>query len=504
MEHRRSFGSVLKRYRLAAGLTQEALAERAGLGARTISDLERGVSHAPRSDTLVLLIDALNLSPEQQAVLKNAARQHTAKSLGDHELARNAGSLPAPLTSFFGRENEAHELKNALDRDDTRLVTLTGPGGVGKTRLAIYVMAQVCDSFVDGVSTVALDSVVDREGIIKATARALGTVVEGSVSMESLVAALSDREFLLVLDNFEHLLDSAPLVAELLRDCPKVKVLATSRAPLRVSGEQEFPVTPLPVPDQVALPPVEALAENAAVALLVDRATRVRPDFALTSDNAAVVAAICARLDGLPLALELAAARLKTFSPQLLFERLGELPVGSSLRLLTGGARDAPARQQTLRAAIAWSHRLLTPEEQLLFRRLAVFAGGCTLEAAESICALPPDVLGSSDLPLTQWPAAIDVLDGLASLVDKSLVGHYEVLAGEPRFRMLETIREFARDQLAASGEEETLLRKHAEYYLAMVETTGALLFAGAQKRVRLAYEQDNVQAALRWLVKQG
>jgi len=246
------------------------------------------------------------------------------------------------------------------------------------------------------------------------------------------------------------------------------------------------------------------LAEYASVALFIDRARRVRPDFALTSGNSAAVAAICARLDGLPLALELAAARTKTLSPQYILERLGELPVGSSLRLLTGGARDAPARQQTLRATIAWSHRLLATEEQLLFRRLAVFAGGCTLEAAESVCGLPPGVLGSSDSPLTQWPAEIDVLDGLASLVDKSLVVQYEILVGEPRFRMLETIREFARDQLAASGEEATLLRRHAQYYLAMVETTGALLFAGTQKRVRLAYEQDNVQAALRWLVKQG
>jgi predicted ATPase/DNA-binding XRE family transcriptional regulator len=503
MEHRRSFGSVLKQFRLAAGLTHEALAERAGLSARTISDLERGVSHAPRSDTLVLLIEALHLSPEQQAVLRDAARRHTGMSVGTHELARSAGSLPAPLTSFIGREHEARELRTVLGRDDIRLVTLTGPGGVGKTRLAIHVTAQVCYSFVDGVGAVALDSVVDREGIIEATATALGTDAAGPVSMESLVVALSNREFLLVLDNFEHLLDSAPIVVELLRDCPRLKVLVTSRAALRISGEQEFPVTPLPVPGPVDLPSVEVLAENAAVALFVDRSRRVRPDFTLTSDNAAAVAAICARLDGLPLALELAAARLKTISPQFLLELLGELQVGSSLRLLTGGARDAPARQQTLRATIAWSHRLLTPEEQFLFRRLAVFAGGCTLEAAESICVLP-DVAGSTDVPSTERPVEIDVLDALASLADKSLVVQYEVLAGEPRFQMLETIREFARDQLAASGEEETLLRKHAEYYLAMVETTGALLFAGTQKRVRLADEQDNVQAALRWLVKQG
>jgi len=270
-------------------------------------------------------------------------------------------------------------------------------------------------------------------------------------------------------------------------------VLATSRAALRVSGEQEFPVPPLPVPDPNHSLDLEALADYAAVELFVLRAARVRPDFALTADNAAPVAAICAGLDGLPLALELAAARARTLPPRILLERLREASDMPSLRLLAGGPRDAPARQQTLREAIAWSYALLTPDEQILFRRLAVFAGGCALEAAEAVCG-PPDSL---------FPTP-DLLDGLSSLADKSLVSQEDGPDGELRFRMLETIRAYAWEQLAAAGEGDTLRKRHAEYYLAMVEASGALLFAAARKRARLAPDQGNIQAALRWLVQHG
>jgi predicted ATPase/DNA-binding XRE family transcriptional regulator len=512
----------LKRYRLAAGLTHEGLAERARLSARTISDLERGVSQGPRRTTLALLVEALQLSSAQRASLEAAARPGVGPSAGYPDPARIPGNLPVQLTSFVGREREVGKVRRLLRRQDIRLVTLTGPGGIGKTRLAVRVAAEPLDAFPDGVFYVALPAVADRDGATRAIARALGMPdADGQASPSSLVDILGARELLLLLDNFEHLLDAAPLVVELLRGCPRLKVLVTSRAALRVSGEQQFPVPPLAVPDPEHVPPVDLLAGYAATALFVDRATRVRPDFRLTTGNAAAVAAICARLDGLPLALELAAARVKLLSVPALLARLGGVSGGPSLRLLTGGPRDAPPRQRTLRDTIAWSYHLLSAEERHLFRHLAVFAGGCTLAAAEAVCTLTPPVGGTNqapppgpvlgtlaasgalarDAPAEEGPAS-DVLDGLASLVDKSLVYQAEGPDGEPRFMMLETIRGYALEQLAAHGEVAAARKQHAHYYLAQVEATGALLFAAPRHRMRVAAEQDNIQAALRWLVQ--
>jgi predicted ATPase len=503
MEDRQPFGAVLKHFRVAAGLTHEALAERACLGARTISDLERGVSRAPRADTLALLVEALGLSEEHRAILEAAARPIPSELNSAAMPTRRQGNLPLQLTSFVGREQEARTVRALLGRDDTRLVTLTGPGGVGKTRLAFHVAAQLGDAFPDGLFAVDLAPVADRDGAIQAIGRALGEVDE-RLTPTALIESLGPKRLLLLLDNFEHLLAAAPLVVELLRSCPRIKVLATSRAALRVSGEQEFPVQPLPVPDLTCLPAVSALMDYPSVGLFVERSARVRLNFTLTVDNAAAVAAICARLDGLPLALELAAARVRTLPPRVLLERLQGVPNAPSLGLLAGGLRDAPARQQTLRDTIAWSHALLTPDEQIIYRRLAVFAGGCTLEAADAVCALPVDVGSTSASPATEWSREIDIVDALNSLLDKSLLGQEDGSDGEPRVRMLETIRAYAWEQLVVAGEEEALRRRHAEYYLAMVETTGALLFAGERKRLRLAAEQDNVQAALRWLVQHG
>src|SRR5215211_6437656 len=385
MDGRRHFGAVLKRFRLAAGLTHEALAERASLGARTISDLERGVSRAPRLDTLALLVEALDLSPNQRALLRAAARPHLDRTPGTALSVHIPNYLPLPLTSFVGRQQEVHAVHDLLCRDDTRLVTLTGPGGVGKTRLALQVAAQVIDTFPDGVFTVDLAPISDPNKICEAIARVLEVSSECHPSLLSFTAALGEKRLLLLLDNFEHLLAAAPLVTDLLRGCSHLKVLVTSRAALRLSGEQEFPVPALPVPDPTHLTEVETLLDYSAVRLFVDRAVRVRPDFALTADNATAVAAICARLDGLPLAVELAAARVRALPPSMLLERLQTLNTGT-LDLLTGGARDAPSRQQTLRDTIAWSHDLLNEQERFLFRRLAVFSGGCTLEATEVIC----------------------------------------------------------------------------------------------------------------------
>jgi predicted ATPase len=307
---------------------------------------------------------------------------------------------------------------------------------------------------------------------------------------------IGDRRLLLLLDNFEHVVVAASVLLDLLRGCQNLTLLVTSRAALRLSGEQEFPVAPLALPDLEHLPPVVDLISNPAVALFVDRAARVWPDFALTDDNAAVVAEICARLDGLPLAIELAAARLKVLPPAALLDRLGRGPAGSRLWLLGGGARDLPARQRTMRDTIAWSYNLLDADKQFLLRCLAVFPGGCTLDAAAAVCRTGP--VGE------QVALEARMLDGMASLVDNSLVYRIDGADGEPRFTMLETIREFALEQLQAADESIDLRERHAAYYLAIVESTGALLFAGPRERARAAAEQDNIDVSLRWLVEHG
>jgi predicted ATPase/DNA-binding XRE family transcriptional regulator len=479
-----AFGAALKRFRLAAGLTHEALAERAVLSARTISDLERGVAQAPRRQTLALLARGLRLTPEQRQVLEASARPAATRE----RAGRRRHTLPAPVTSFVGRERETDELRVLLRRAETRLVTLTGSPGAGKSRLAIHVAEGMLDEFEDGVLFVALAPVADAGEIVASIAQALDLGPTPEAGLGDLVLeTLRERRVLLLLDNFEHVLAGAPVLAHLLASCAGVKALVTSRAALRLSGEQEFPVAPLPVPDPDA--PVGELARYPSVALFVDRARLARPDFGLTSRNAAAVAGICVRLDGLPLALVLAAARVKLLPPGALLSRL-TAPHGSPLRLLTGGARDLPTRQQTLRGTIAWSYGLLTDAEQRLYRRLAVFVGGCSVEAAERVCA------DSSD--------GGDVLDGLASLVDKSLLAQEESPDGEARFAMLETIREFGLEQLAASGEAAAVRARHTAYFLNMVETAGPVLLGAPGLRLRLAAEQDNIRAALRSLVEQG
>ncbi|HEY3081706.1 MAG TPA: helix-turn-helix domain-containing protein [Chloroflexota bacterium] len=492
-----AFGVVLKRLRLAAGLTHEALAERAGLSARTISDLERGVADAPRRATVARLSAALALSREQLAILEAAARP----------VAPPGGSAPPPHnlpwqpTSFLGRGHEVRGLGELLRRPDTRLVTVTGSGGTGKTRLALRVAEDMLREFADGTFVVPLAPVADHGVVVQAIAQTFGLAKVAGYSLDDVVVDhLRPRRILLVLDNFEHLLTGAPLVAQLLGACPGLKALVTSRAALRLSGEWEFPLAPLPVPDARRVPSVEALAQCPSVALFVERAARVRAGFRLTGDDAAAVAEICRRLDGLPLALELAAARVKLLAPPALLRQLAG-PGGSSLRLLTSGPRDLPARQQTLRGTIAWSYELLAPTEKRLFRRLAVFVDGCDLGAARAVCegarAGPDDPRASKEL-------GAGVLDGLASLVDQSLLRQEEGPDAEPRFAMLETIREFALELLTASGEAAAVGERHARYFLSMVEASGPVLLGAARDRLRLAAEQENIRAALRWLVEQG
>jgi predicted ATPase/DNA-binding SARP family transcriptional activator len=413
------------------------------------------------------------------------------------------GSLPASPTALIGRETELTRARDLLGCPDVRLVTLTGPGGSGKTRLALEVAADLLDAFADGVFFVSLAPIRDPGLIVSGIAQVLGVRESGSRPLRELLDEhLRAREILLLLDNFEQLLPAAPLVSELMAAAPGLKVLVTSRAVLRLRWEQELPVLPLALPDRKRLPSVEALSQYAAVALFIQRAVAVRPGFVVTNANAPSVAEICWRLDGLPLAIELAAARIKLFTPEALLARLG-----SRLSLLVRGPRDLPERQQTLRDAIAWSYDLLTEEEKTLFRRLAVFVGGCTLEAAEAICGAAGDL-------------QIDVLEAVASLVDKSLLLRDDAVEGEPRFTMLETIREYGEECLAASGEEAAIREQHAQFFLALAEGSderSGLSTAerqdpgsgdgrqrgprGAAWRERLEREYDNLRAALDGLV---
>ncbi len=479
------FGLVLRRFRIEAGLTHEALAERAGLGARTISDLERGVSRAPRPDTLALLVAALHLSPDRRELLERSARQHAMPSPDQAGARTSRNRLPVQLTTFVGRERETTAVRQLLLRKDIRLVTLTGPGGVGKTRLALHLAAELLDSF-DEVFVVDLAPLTDPAAVGDAIGQVLGIGTTGPVSTQQVIEAIGQRPYLLLLDNFEHLLDAVPLVSDLLRHCPALKILATSRAALRISGEQEYPVPPLPLPDREGPLTVEQVASCESIQLFVDRASRVRPEFALNPSNVTDIAGICARLEGLPLALELAAARSKSFPPHLLLRQLQRATDAPSLQLLEGGPRDVHARHQTLRDTIGWSYRLLPEPDQALFRRLSVFKGGCTREQASAVCG------------------PLDVNRGLDVLLDHSLLYLSEEAGGEPRIQMLETIAEFALEQLNAADETAEYQRRHARYFLELVESTGALLFAPQSKRARTAAEQGNLSAALSWLVQHG
>jgi predicted ATPase/class 3 adenylate cyclase len=404
-------------------------------------------------------------------------------------LESHPNNLPLQPTPLVGREREVGEVVKRLRSEEVRLLTLTGPGGVGKTRLALQGGADLLEDFEDGVFFVALATITDPQLVPSTIAGPLGVKESAQQSlMESLKSYLHHKHLLLVVDNFEQVLEGAPLVGELAGACPKLKVLTTSRTPLRLYGEHEYSVPPLTLPDPLRPPSVEGLTHYEAVRLFIERARAAKADFSLTNDNAPAVAQICARLDGLPLALELAAARIKLLTPQSMLARLG-----NRLKLLTGGARDLPERQRTLRSTIEWSYGLLEEGEKVLFGRLSVFVGGHTLEAIEAVC----DAEG--DLP-------VDVLDGVESLVDKSLLRKEEGPEGEPRFAMLETIHEFAREKLEENGETESLRKLHARYFLALAEAAEPGLRGpeDAEWLERLEAEHDNMRAALSWVLEQG
>ena len=396
-----------------------------------------------------------------------------------------SNNLPTRLTTFLGRAREIGEISTLLA--ESRLLTLTGPGGTGKTRLSLEVAGRSLAVFPDGVYFVELAALTEPELVPATIGRVLGLPDRGGRStIDRLVDHIGERRMLLVLDNFEQVIGAASSVSALLTACPNLAVMTSSRTILHVSGEQEYPVPPLGLPDPAHLPPLTQLSQFEAVALFIERARSVKPDFDITNENAPAVAEICVRLDGLPLAIELAAARIRIFTPQSMLGRLE-----NRLGLLAGGGRDLPERQQTLRGAIAWSHDMLDDADKSLFACLSVFVGGAGLDAVERVCG--GEVAG-------------DVLDTLTSLVEKSLVRQSEGIGGEPRFEMLETIREFAREQGIARGGREELLGRHADLFVELAEAWAGHVMASDKRATldRIEQDKDNLRAAMGWAIDTG
>jgi non-specific serine/threonine protein kinase len=456
---------------LADGLTNREIADRLYLSHETVKWYNKQ------------LYGKLGVSNRTQAAAKaqDYALQEYQQPASAKRTAYLKHNLPAPLTSFIGRQRELEEVASLLE--ESRLLTLTGPAGTGKTRLALQVAAQVLEDFVDGVYLVELAPLKDSALVADTVARTLGIKeIEGQPIIDSLLDYLRNRTLLLLADNFEHVIESAPVAADLLSACPGLKVLITSREALGLYGEQEYPVAPLALPNLDHSESLATLSQYEAVSLFVQRAQSVKPNFSLTDKNAATVAEICVRLDGLPLAIELAAARVWIFSPQILLEQLE-----SRFTALRSQLQDQLARHETLLAAIAWSYDLLDEAEKLLFARLSVFRGGCSIEAAREICA---------------HNLSIDILSGMESLLRKNLLRQIEGTGGELRFDMLETIHEYARDQLDRMGKTYELRSRHAEYFAALVEHRRSASRGGPnqlQRLDQLETEHDNIRDALEW-----
>ncbi|MFN8472600.1 MAG: tetratricopeptide repeat protein [Anaerolineae bacterium] len=508
MEDTGTFGQWLKRRRKALDLTQADLAEAVGYSISTIRKVEADeerpskalvdrfadVLRIPETERLAFTRFARDLGAETGTVAALPLPPVPAIAPATLALVTPHSNLPTPPTPLIGRETELATLLRLLRDPHIRLLTLTGPGGTGKTRLALQVSADSAADFADGVFFVNLAPLADSARVIHAIAQALDVHEDEEHPLVDLLHDyLREKRLLLVLDNFEHLVSAAPEVASLLSAAPALKILVTSREVLRLRGEHDFAVPPLAVPpttDRGAVEDVRRPVSNGAspitqyeaVQLFIQRAREAKADFAVTDANAPAVAEICYRLDGLPLAIELAAARVRLLPPEAILPRLG-----SRLKMLTGGARDLPPRQQTLRNAIAWSYDLLDSDEKALFRRLAVLAGPFALEAAEALCP--------------ENASSFDVLDGMGLLVQKSLLRQDVAVDGEPRYAMLDTIREYALEQLAESGEETDVRRAHARYFLALAERARTEIRGPLQVGWyrRLEGESINLLAALAW-----